>query len=503
MMVRAVLALLLVLGACTPGSDKPGAALRVDIVGSMADPTSPPGRAIIAATQMGLTGFDGRGRVVPGLATSWRVASDGRSVIFRLRDAAWADGRKATAADVVAVFRRIAAPASVNPLKFYLGTIENAAAVASGALPPAALGVEAPVENVVEVRLAVPMPELLALLATPDAAIVRSGAKPPALGPFEVKDVGSRPIELTRNARYTGTSPELDRLLLTPVDDPGAALARFARDRTDVVIGSGLAGLSEARLLGPQVLHVEASWGLYGYLVNVRAGALADPRVRRALAMAAGRDGLGQRLFGVGAMVPALGLLPPGLPSAPTPTLPDWAALDPVARREAARQLLTDAGFFEGKSLTITVTLPPGREHAAVLAAVAADWAAIGVRTMVRELGPQPLAVALAKGDFELALSERMTPVDTRGFFLAPFRCGRSAGGYCNPATDALLAAPADPPRRAATVAAVETALLADTPLIPLFVPVRWSLVQPRVTGWTDNAAGEHPLAKLGVGGAR
>jgi len=45
--------------------------------------------------------------------------------------------------------------------------------------------------------------------------------------------------------------------------------------------------------------------------------------------------------------------------------------------------------------------------------------------------------------------------------------------------------------------------MVADTPLIALFVPIRWALVAKRVTGWFPNAAGQHPLALLGVTGRR
>ena len=490
--------LLLALAACQPASpDQSGATIRVDVIGTATDPAGAPRRVIAAATQAGLTDFDASGRVVPGLASSWRVSNDGRSVIFRLRPAAWADGRKLVGGDVVSVFRRIIAPASINPLKPEMAMIENAAAIAAGHAAPASLGVNAPLDTVVEIRLAAASPGLLTLLAQPDLAITRGGPRPPALGAFALKDAATRPVVLTRNAAYyDAANIGLGRIELTPVEDPGMAVARFAHDRTDIVTGSGLAGLSDARLLGPQVLRVEPATGIYGYLANVRSGPLADVRVRRALAMAITRDGLGARLFGIPAMLPVIGMLPPGMASAPVATLPDWAMLAPAARLDTARALLAAAGFDAAHPLAFAVSLPPGREHASVFAAVAADWSAIGVTASAREMSPTDLALALKRGDFELALSERIAPVETAAFFLGPFRCGVGSGGYCNPAADLLLDAAATDP---GAVATAEAAFMADAPLIALFRPVRWSLVQPRVTGWTDNSAGAHPLARLGM----
>lgn len=492
------LAAVLALVACGRPAGDNGAALRVDMV-------AVPGggeveAAITAATQVGLVGFDASGGVVPALASSWRIAGDGRSVIFRLRPRAWSDGKRVTAADVVASFRRAAAPGSRNRSRPLLAALANGAAVLAGDLPSSALGIDAPVDSVVEVRAAGAMPGLLALLAQPDLAVVAPGPRPEALGPLRVADAARRPIALTRNPLAAPDTTHAT-LMLTPVDDPGPAIARFARERTDVVVGGGLAGFDDARLmLASNVLRVEPSWGVYGYLVHAK-GPLADPRVRRALAMAVERDGLGSRLFGVG-LPPVLGLVPP-LPSEPAPALPDWAIQAPPARLDLARQLLAAAGFGPTTPLTVTISLPDAREHAAIAAAVAADWARIGVRTQTIARSPADHALAVARGTFELAVTERSAPFDSPLAFLTPFACrANGAGGYCNPGADALVtaarAAP-DATTAATTLGAAEAAMVADTPMIALFAPVRWALVSRQVTGWTANAAGQHPLALLGI----
>jgi hypothetical protein len=41
--------------------------------------------------------------------------------------------------------------------------------------------------------------------------------------------------------------------------------------------------------------------------------------------------------------------------------------------------------------------------------------------------------------------------------------------------------------------------MLADTPFVPLFTPVRWALVAPRVGGFVPNPAGAHPLGRIAV----
>src|SRR5690349_13510374 len=73
--------------------------------------------ALLDATSQGLVSYDGEGQIDTGLADRWTVTTDGRSYIFRLREAKWANGRKVTAEDVAAILRSYLAPASRHILK--------------------------------------------------------------------------------------------------------------------------------------------------------------------------------------------------------------------------------------------------------------------------------------------------------------------------------------------------------------------------------------------------
>ena len=489
------------LASCGDGDARP-AVLRADVVGSFDDPAAPPRIALTQATQLGLVQFDGAGQVVPGLAASWRVVDDGRSLIFRLRPAKWSDGRALKAGDVVAVFRRIMAPGSRNTLRPLLTGIDNAVSVVAGRAPVAMLGVTAPLDNVVEIRLSSPDAGLLQLLALPQAAIVRAGARPPSIGAFTVADAAARPLQLTRNAQYfAADGVQLGGVALTAAPDPAAAVARFVRGATDLVTGDGIAGLGEARILAPRgTLRVETTWGVYGYRANL-SGPLADARIRRALAMAIDRDGLARGVFATPLVVPLVSLVPPDAGAGPA-VVPDWAALNKPARLALAGQLLAAAGYGPDRPLRLRITLPPGREHVQVSDRVARDWSTLGVAVTAIERAPATQAQAIARGDYDLAVVERTSPAPKPLFFLRPYTCRGSSGGYCNTGADALLEGArtmADEAARAEALAFAESAILADTPMIPLFVPVRWALVGRGVTGWTDNQGGQHPLAALKI----
>jgi len=504
--VRAALPLLLIASvvACKPGDGNNGAVLRADTVGGGDRAATLQRQFAIDATGQGLVQFDAAGKTVPGLATSWRVADDGLSVIFRLRPAKWSDGRPVTADEVVTSFRRLLAPTGSSALKPLFGRIVNAPQVASGRLAPKALGISAPVGNVVEINLSAPTPELLQLLAQPEAAITRSGRNAPVNGPFlaDTSDSAASPAQqrFKRNDDYhAALSVKLGGLHLTATEDPTAAVARFTRSATDVVTGGGIGSLGEVRALAkPALLHVEPVWGVYGYVANVRSGPLADVRVRTALAMAIDRDALVGQLF-TADDVPAIdGVLPPTLVAAPAQ--PGWSHLTIDERRESARALLADAGYGPEHPLALTVRLPPGRGHGVVADAVIANWQALGVATLTQTDTDQAHAKAIAAGEFDLAVVERASRVDTPWALLGALGCAARIGGYCNKDADALVAqalAAVDPAERAQALEAAQSLLLIDMPVISLFAPVRWSLVSAQVGGWVDNPAGRHPLARL------
>ncbi|MEM8827437.1 MAG: hypothetical protein AAGD40_11035 [Pseudomonadota bacterium] len=111
----------------------------------------------------------------------------------------------------------------------------------------------------------------------------------------------------------------------------------------------------------------------------------------------------------------------------------------------------------------------------------------------------------MESGDFDLALTERIVPAAIPEFFLSPFGCDARLGGYCNPAADRLLDEAAneeDPGTRVGLIRRAARLIAEDAPILPVFSPVRWSLVAPGVSGWEDNLAGAHPPRYLSGEGA-
>ena len=129
-------------------------------------PLAPPDKVLLQNVAQGLVRFDTAGNIVGGLAERWNVSDDGLSYIFRLETTNWPDGRKLTADQVARILKRATGPRSQNELKDTLGAVEDIVAMT---------------DRVIEIRLTAPRPNLLALLAEPEMAVVRNGV---GTGPF-------------------------------------------------------------------------------------------------------------------------------------------------------------------------------------------------------------------------------------------------------------------------------------------------------------------------------
>jgi len=502
-----VVALALLVASCGNAGPE-GARLSVTVVGDAAGPDSLSRRLEAEATQPTLIASDGAGQAVAGLATSWRFVDDGRSLILRLRPVKWSDGKLLTSSEVVSAFRRAAVRR--EPAMVFSG-LAGAPAIAAGRASPSRLGVLAPISRVVELRLEAASPLLLGWLAQPGMTIDRIGKSPATLAVYSATGPAEK-RQLKRRSMVAAPDSRPAEIIIATTADSAAAVTAFARGDTDIVIGEGLAGLGDARTgARPDALRIDPLWGIYGYVANSLRGPLADPRVRRALTMAIDRPVLTAR-FGIAAIAPVVGLLPPSLETIDAVVAsaggaaaaePNWRSLGIGARRVEAERLLAAAGWNRAHPLRLVLLMPPGRDHRIIAESVANEWASIGVGLAVSEVGVGDIDRRVERGEFDLAVTEASLPVGDAAAFLARWRCG--AGPHCNPAVDALLneAMRVPPAARGPLLAQAAAALSDGPPMIPLFTPIRWALVARRVDGWVPNSAASHPLARLTGDGRR
>ncbi|GGI94045.1 hypothetical protein GCM10007973_32790 [Polymorphobacter multimanifer] len=524
-MKRSALPLLVLLAGCA--GDRPeGSTLDVTVVGLDAETTAVGGqvagplarRMADELTATTLIERDDAGQLVGGLASSWRFVDSGQSLILRLRPIKWSDDKPLVADDVVAGFRRAAAPPAPQRAFRLAGLVgaEAVARAAGGSRSARQLGVMAPTSRVVEFRLDAPSPLLLEWLAEPGMSVRRPGAPTLARYARQAPVEGDATTVLQRRAMTASPEarPAEVRIHSVAATDVETAVAAFRDGKTDIVVGEGLAGLFAARIGSRrEALQVEPLHGVYGWRINSRSGPLVDVALRRALSASIDRDGLA-RSFATPAIAPQGGILPAALRggaavTAPAPvdeTAPNGAAPNGAANAASDTAPVAESPLAPPMTLAppapvvLRLLVRPGREHAAVAERVAVDWRPLGIVLQLQIVDANMMRGLIEKGDYDLALDDRSLAVADAAALLDRFRCTRT--GYCNEAADAALVAARmlAPDQRAAALAQAEALLMAAPPFIPLFTAARWALVSPTLYGWVANPSGVHPLARIGRG---
>ena len=427
---------------------------------------------LIDSAAQGLVRFDARGQIEPALAETWNVSDDGLSYIFRLANGTWANGRKVTAEQVARLLRRHVGQSSRNPLKDAFAAVDDIVAMT---------------DRVLEIRLNQPRPNLLQLLAQPEMGLVHEGQ---GTGPFFIDRRKSRDgvIRLTREVATADEEQAERQEVGLSGARPADAIRAFAAGKADLVLGGTFADLPLAQRskLPRRALQFDPASGLFGLIPLRASGPLSDPEMRRLLSEAIDRDGLVAE-FAVPGLAPRATVLEPSLDNIPDPVPPQWAAT-PLAERlpaltAAARRFMTD-----GVAPTVRIALPEGPGAEMLLQRLKRDWGVLGL-SVERASRGQPA---------DLRLVDEVAPSTSPAWFLRHFHC--TAAAICEPRIDELLDA-----ARTTPVAAQRSALLNEAAqridelqlFIPIAAPIRWSLVGPRIAGFSGNRFAIHTLTGL------
>jgi peptide/nickel transport system substrate-binding protein len=467
-------AILLMPGACR---QQPQGAVKVIVIGGepkLRDPALGPlanGDAVLLQNvAQGLVRFDASGNIVSGLAERWNVSDDGLSYIFRLASIQWPDGRKVTADQVAKLLKRQLAAHSRNSLKDSAGGIEDVVAMT---------------DRVLQIELVAPRPNLLALLAQPEFAILRGNS---GTGPFKaVADGRPGELRLTREIASVGDAETRHEEVLLDGAPAQDAIAAFAASKSDVVIGGTFADLPLTRAvrLPAGTLRFDPASGLFG-LVPVHSGGPFDsPEARHLLAQALDRANFVSGL-GVPALAPRPTLLEPGLDGVPSVSAPDWFGTQLVDRLPALRAQA--ARLFTPTKPAVRVSLPSGPGSDFLLLELKRDWGALGL-----DVERTQDAVA---ADF--ALVDEVAPSSSPAWFVRRFRCG--VVPICDLQADQLMDAARQMPVPVQRYALLTQAAgrIDDAQLfIPITAPVRWSLVSNRVQNFAGNRYARHTLTDL------
>lgn len=286
---------------------------------------------------------------IPYLAQEWEFSPEGDELTFHLReDVLWHDGTPTTAHDVAFTFVRATDPATGFPNSAYWAHYV-----------PGPEGVEVVDDFTVRFQLtphAEPLDPWGSMAILPSHLL---GDVPPEqlrAHPFgNLCPVGNGPfrfVEHRTNDRWVfqanpdfpealGGRPRLDRLVFRVIPEMTTLLTELLTGGVDVYVGVGpdqlstIEGSQDARVLTfPFRTYLFIGW-------NTRDPRLADARVRRAMTLAADREGMVEALLGGYGQVANAGV--PPFHWAYNPAMEDALPHDPVE----ARRLLDEAGWID------------------------------------------------------------------------------------------------------------------------------------------------------------
>lgn len=456
---------------------------------------------------VGLTAQDSRGRIIPGMATSWSTSADGLTWTFRLRDAKWSDGQPVIAADFVTSLRRHVDPKTASPWASPLYVIEGAEDAAAGKISPAAIGARAPDSRTVILKLRSPTPYLAELMAgfglpVPTHALSKWGdawaepGKYVSNGPYllETRAMGDR-IVLTANPDYFGPQPCFDRVTMFVTPSAVTAERRVVAGEMDIAMRFETNRTSLLRRTMPGYVRTPPALGFTRVAFNLSVPALKDRRVRDALAMSIDREFLTGKLLG-GGNVPLTTVSPIGV-TGYSVNPPVWASWPLERRVETARKLMRAAGYTPARPLRLDYKYPASQPRN-VAAFLQSEWRAIGAEISLSSVDPQIHFNDMMVRDFELGFDNfNAAWMDPSQFLeLSRKTDPNNYPGYDNPAFDAALERAnqqSDPARRLSMLANAEAIIAGDVVNASLYGYSPTQLVNPAIIGFDDNLMNAHP----------
>lgn len=443
----------------------------------------------------------------PGAAASWSVSPDGLVYTFQLRnDARWSNGGEVKAQDFVYSIQRVLSPRLAAPKAPLFFPLKNAEAFYAGREKDfSAVGVRALDDHRLELTLAEPMADFLAMVASGPwipvhpATIEKSGriderngawTRPGSYvgnGPFTLSVWRpNQEIVVTHSITYHDSAhTPLQEIHFVAFDNGDSEERAFRAHQIDATMSIPSTKIPSYRNTEPTLLHYVSLYETRYLALNVTRPPLDDLRVRKALALALDRRAITDKVLR-GGQLPAFSLVPPGLGG--------YEPKEQIAENTAtARDLLSAAGFPGGKGfpqleLTSWATTP------AVLEAIQQRWRQeLGIEISLVQREARTHLASLQSGDYAIGLVAAIPDYDGVSDLCDMFIPENTANypHWKNEEYKRLLEEArrtAALPARNALYQQAESVLLAEMPLIPVYFNSQNYLLNPRLKNWrTDH----------------
>lgn len=472
---------------------------------------------IITSLFEGLMRFNAQGRAEPGVSTEPDVSADQKTYTFHLRpEANWmrddTEVRRVTAQDFIASWQRFLEPDNGADYASIFFCIQNAEAYNAKKLTDfSQVGIAAPDPGTLVVTLANPTPyfrDLMAFMCFCPVSIsegpepARAHFKPGKIvtnGPFLLAEwkLNDR-IRLRKNPAYwDAANVSLQTIDVLPISNASTALNLFLTGGADLLLDKGLIPPN----LGPRLrqenyFHYKQFLGTWFLRFNCSKPPFNDPRVRRAFALVIDKSRIVNAITQYGENA-AHSIVPPGTGENYQP--PAGLTTDVAA----ARKLLAEAGFPDGKGFPLVKYLFPNLSIEPNIAVeLQSMWEnGLGVKVALPKQEYKVYLGSQKNLDYDICRSSWIGDYNDPNTFLDMFTDGNGNNrtGWAEAGYDAqILAAAAEPdPMKRYEIFRQAEDLLCNTSaaIAPVYHYVGIQFYHPeQLSGVEANLTDEHPL---------
>lgn len=476
----------LILFAAAPSLANAESHLRIGLFGfppKQANPytgTVVPSILAIPAVFDGLTHITRDGTLQPQLATAWHRDSDLVWTIDLREGVSFSNGEAFNADAVVAAFEYLMTEEGRStPVGRELVDVNSVTASGSH---------QVTLTTTAQVPI---LPRIFAAVRIPapahwrEVGALEASRTPVGTGPFEVEDWTDTRVSMTANA-LSWRPPQVDRLTLLLLPDQTARLQALQSGAVDIATSLGTEDGAIVEAMGGRFLSSLSPGNVSITYVSNAGGPLADRRIRQALNYAVNKEAIVEVLLN-GASVIASQMVP-------EQAIGFNAELKPYPYDpERAKQLMAEAGYGDGFSMTIEVPSGVGVSADAWHSQIALDLRNVGVDVTLQQISTNMLVQRIYSGEwigdaFTMSM-DTMPALDA----LRPFRihsCLWPAPWYCNAEHTPLIEAAmreGDLERRQAMTADLLQKYHDDPPGIYLFQMVGFTGLSGRVGNFVSD----------------
>lgn len=424
-----------------------------------------------------LTQVDANSNVVPSLATSWENL-DQHTWQFELRrDVSFSNGEPFDAEAVVAALGYLISEEATGE-----SVARTFADVAS---------VRALDSHRVEVKTKTPVVILPALMAglripAPDQWR-RLGPKgfarePIGTGPYQVENWSAARIELSAFSD-SWRPPKIGRVEIYSIPDTAVRLQGLQSGELDIALALEADDVP-ALERSSSVAYIDGDAGVSGLsFITVKEGPMQNVRVRQAINYAVDKEAIVEILFG-GYTQPA-GQPVPRTATGYNPEIEPYP-YDPAR----AKALLREAGYENGFEFVAEVVTGGGVVPTPVLAVIAEQLTAVGVRMEVRSIPTSQVILKAVTGTFDgsaFSMGFSLSPTRDPQNALGMHSCLRAIPWHCDEAVVPLIEAAAtefDPAKRLALLQDIMRIFHETAPMLYLYESVLIDGLNARVQNY-------------------